>query len=81
MRGGRGERWNLLHVLLSTAAAQRPDALLSFLPSPSANNKVWYTMLEGKLVAHLGHAAQSNEDATKFRDSKGVLEHVGPKTT
>jgi hypothetical protein len=27
-------------------------------------------MLEGKLVAHLGHAAQSNEDATKFRDSK-----------
>ena len=68
---GRGERWNLLHGLLSTAAAQRPDALLSFLPSPSANNKVWYNLLKRPLGTHLGHAAQSNDGATKRHQSEG----------
>ena len=72
---GRGERWNLLHVLLSTAAAQRPDALLSFLPSPSANNKVWYNLLKRPLGTHLGHAAQSNDGASEcdlFRLSRST---------
>ena len=47
------------------AASQRPDALLSFLPSPSANNKVWYNLLKGPLGTHLGHAAQSNDGASE----------------
>ena len=70
---GVGEGWNLLHVLLLpvAAACERPDALLPFLPSPSANNKIWYRQLKGRLVTHLGHAAQSNEGATKFRESEG----------
>jgi hypothetical protein len=33
---GEGEGWNLLHVLLATAAAQRPDALLSSLEASAS---------------------------------------------
>ena len=40
-------------------------------PVPPSTLRIWYRQLKGGLLAHLGNAAQSNEDATKRHQSEG----------
>ena len=69
MRRGRGQ------TLPRNADASRmhtcahgpcTDVVLSSFPSPSANNKLWYTILKRELVTHLRNKAQSNNVASNF---------------
>ena len=74
MRRGRGQ------TLPRNADASRmhtrahgscTDVVLSSFPSPSANNKLWSTILKGGLVTHLRDTAQSNNVASEFVDPRG----------